>query len=781
MALPSLDDQVTKDGSDRSTLGYRGMGDTSPSDDDGPDEDGADLGDLDEDGFLRLARAADSQGGTYFQTAVRPYWARNYRAYRSEHMAGSKYLSDHYKSRSKLYRPKTRDAVRKKLQAGASALFATGDVVSVTAANDGDDFQSASAALKQSLLNYRLSRESRRNGVRWFLVAMGQLQTANITGLCFSKQSWRYKEEKRGKPQVYAATQDAFGNQQQAKTDTSPLVTEDRPDIETLAPENVIFDPNCDWTNIAQSTQYIRIARPFAPDDAFQFISKATGAGKKIPFIEGITPDMLRSAETTTGPSDTIASRTARNDGRDPILLVNGAFGRCWLYEWFMRVRGQDYTFWTLGVSRLLSKPVLVSDAYPEQHGDRPIAIGYGAIEAFRTTPTSPVESWANLQLELNDMVNLRLDHLKQTVTPPMKYKRGAQVDLEAVQKRGPDRIIGVLNMDDIAPLGLPDIPASAQAQDAQINADFDSLSGVMNMGTVTTSRTMNETVGGMNLLAGDSSSMAEFDLTVWVETWVDPVIHQLLRLEEYYESDATVLALCGEKAKLFQRWGVSEITDQLLLAETTVTVKIGTGSANLPMQRLQKFQAATTTLMQMLGPFVQAGVIKTPTPKVKEIVETVYGAAGFSDGGDRFFEDLDDTMTPAPQQDPKAMAAASAADNARQKIMLDAQKHQTDTQLRVAEMQQRHQEMIMKMASDESALHAELLGQHMRATAELGRASLQNAHSRGMQAEDQQHSQQSANHSLLGRLFLSSVNQDVRGGPGPGGQSPGGDNQMAA
>jgi len=779
MALPSLDDQVTKDGSDKSTLGYRGTGDMSPSDDDGLDKGAADLDNLDANGFLQLARTADSQGGTYFQTAVRPYWARNYRAYRSEHMNGSKYLSDHYKSRSKLYRPKTRDAVRKKMQAGAQALFATGDVVSVTAANDGDDFQSASAALKQSLLNYRLSRESRRNGVRWFLVAMGQLQTAQITGLCFSKQSWRYKEEKRGKPQYYVPSVDAYGNQQQATVNKNPLVTEDRPDVETLAPENVIFDPNCDWTNIAQSTQYIRIARPYSPDEAYLFISGASAAGKKIPFFEGIKPEDLRSAETTTGPSDTIASRTARNDGRDPILLVNGAFGRCWLYEWYMRVRGQDYTFWTLGVSRLLSKPVLVSDAYPEQHGDRPIAIGYGAIEAFRTTPTSPVESWANLQLELNDMVNLRLDHLKQTVTPPMKYKRGAQVDLEALQKRGPDRIIGVLSMDDVQPLALPDIPASAQAQDAQINSDFDSLAGVMNAGTVQTSRALNETVGGMNLLAGDSTSMAEFDLTVWVETWVDPVIHQLLRLEEYYESDATVLALAGEKAKLFQRWGVSEITDQMLLAETTVTVKIGTGSANLPMQRLQKFQAASATLMQILGPFVQAGVIRVPKPKVKEIVETVYGAAGFSDGGDRFFENLDDDMTPQPQQDPKAMAAASAADNQRQKILLEGQKHQGDMQMRAAELQQRQQEMIMKAAGEESALHAELLGQHMRATAELGRATMMQAHARGMQAEDHSQANQSASNSLLGKLFLSSVNQDVHGAPGmPQG---GGDNQMAA
>jgi hypothetical protein len=83
--------------------------------------------------------------------------------------------------------------------------------------------------------------------------------------------------------------------------------------------------------------------------------------------------------------------------------MVNGTFGRVWLYEWFMRIAGADYTFWTLGIQRMLSTPVLTADAYPEQGGARPIVIGLGAVEAFRPYPMSPVESWQPLQLELND------------------------------------------------------------------------------------------------------------------------------------------------------------------------------------------------------------------------------------------------------------------------------------------------------------------------------------------------------------------------------------------
>jgi hypothetical protein len=74
----------------------------------------------------------------------------------------------------------------------------------------------------------------------------------------------------------------------------------------------------------------------------------------------------------------------------------------------------------------MLSTPVQTADAYPEQGGARPVVIGFGAIEAFRPYPMSPVESWQPLQLELNDQANLRLDHLKQCIAPPALVKRGA-------------------------------------------------------------------------------------------------------------------------------------------------------------------------------------------------------------------------------------------------------------------------------------------------------------------------------------------------------------------
>jgi hypothetical protein len=122
----------------------------------------------------------------------------------------------------------------------------------------------------------------------------------------------------------------------------------------------------------------------------------------------------------------------------------------------------------------------------------------------------------------------------------------------------------------------------------------------------VQTNRSLNETVGGMKLLARRCQHVADFDLEVFVETWAEPTLFQVLRLEEYYESDAKVLEIAGERAQLYEKFGVNEITDEMLLAESTLTIKVGVGSSNDPQQRLQNFMMAAGALQQIFMPFAK-------------------------------------------------------------------------------------------------------------------------------------------------------------------------------
>jgi len=143
--------------------------------------------------FLQYAQDAVTTAEGYMSSNLRHRYSNSYKAFGNEHYTRSKYLSSQYKGRSRLFRPKTRSAVRKGDATAASALFATSDVVNVMPENEDDENQRASAMINHELLNYRLDRTS-KGGISWFLTAIGASQDARITGICISKQYWDYDE-----------------------------------------------------------------------------------------------------------------------------------------------------------------------------------------------------------------------------------------------------------------------------------------------------------------------------------------------------------------------------------------------------------------------------------------------------------------------------------------------------------------------------------------------------------------------------------------------------------
>lgn len=589
--------------------------------------------------LLQRLTEAERDGRTFLQTYVNPSRERSYKAFRNEHFQGSKYLSPRYKTRSKVFKPKTRSAVRKSQAAAAGALFASADVVSLEAQDNSSPTQRASAALKMELLNYRLDRTNGRDSIPWFLVSMGAHQDATIAGVCVSKQYWKFRERVK--------TRDEAGK----AVDT--LIVADRPDSLNIQPENVIIDPNCEWTRPAQTSSYFicRYPMPIHEVMAMMRPTEFANAPKWIPHTED---ELLAFAGLA--PQDVEAIRNARSGGADAASSKTvGAYRTLWVYENFLQIDGEDYTFWTIGNQKLLSHPKPTHEAYPEFFGERPYVIGLGALETHRPIPMSPAESWQQLQQEANDLTNLRLDQMKQVVTPVTKVRRGRQVDLEQVLRRGQDTVLMLTDMEDVEFDRPPDVPPSAMNESNILNNDFDELAGVFSQGSVATNRSLNETVGGMKMLTGAANSVTEFDLRVWVETWVEPVLWQLVKLEEWYESDQKILSMAGSKAELIEKYGISEITDQLLMQDCTLRVSAGIGAAD-PMQGLEKFGAATRLAGELLMPFIQQGVVNVK-PKADEVINEVYGKAGYKGAFERFFEAFEPPQNQGPPPDPVKMA----------------------------------------------------------------------------------------------------------------------------
>lgn len=610
-----------------------------------------------DDEFLKMVREAQSQASFYSNQINRRAWERAYKAFRQEHFVGSKYASADFKNRSRLFIPKTRAAVRKDLAATHKAVFGTLDVIEVEAGNTADPMQNGSAAVMKELVNYRTDRANGRAAIPWFNVVMGSRQTSLMTGFVVTKQDWKLTMRRKGT--------ESFEDEGGAERERDVWVPDvDRPDCKLIAPENITVDPACDWTNPAQDSAYFLIRWPMRLDEI-----KRNQRDPRRPWKRVSDAELRSAGEGAQMEAATI--RRARDQGLDRYEQTNTGptFDVIWVTEAYIRTNGEDWTFFSIGDKVMLTDPAPVSEVYPEQDGERPITMGYGSFEAFCVFPMAAAESWQMLQQEVNDVRNLTLDAFKQNVMPVTKVKRGRQIDLDQLRRRGQGSSIMVTDPDDVTWENPPQIPSAAQAIKQQLDIDFDDLAGQANYGTVQDNNALGKTLGGLKLAAGAANAVQEFDIRVWIETWAERALTQLVKLEQYYESDPEILGLVGERAQLLQKHGVDQITDELLENSVTVRVSMGPGAGD-PDARLQKFAQASQIAQPLLAmdPRFASGEKQVDG---EAVINETFGAAGYRDGGKRFVK------TNEPKGVDPAAQAAMAAEGEEKKASAELKKAQ--------------------------------------------------------------------------------------------------------
>lgn len=140
----------------------------------------------------------------------------------------------------------------------------------------------------------------------------------------------------------------------------------------------------------------------------------------------------------------------------------------------------------------------------------------------------------------------------------------------------------------------------------------------------------MNETVGGMNLLKGNTNIITEFVLRTFAETWVEPTLKQLLRLEQFYETDEVIMSLTGKENYA----GKDELIDELLKHDVILKVNVGMNATD-PVGRIQNLVYAISNVFQIPG---MEGRINTD-----EVAKEIFGQLGYKDGSRFITEQSDD------------------------------------------------------------------------------------------------------------------------------------------
>jgi len=580
--------------------------------------------------FLQYVREAEATSARYIAQVNRKAWSQSLRAYNNQHFTGSKYTRVDWRSRSKFFRPKTRTSVKKDMAAVAASLFGNIDAINCLPGNEADPRQRAAAALMEEVVNYRTDRSSGKAAMPWFQVAMGARQNALIMGVCVSKQYWKF-ELRKSHVETVQQRDDRTGEMRTVKRDVW-VKDIDRPDCQLIPTENITLDPAAEWTDPIQSASYVIIKWPMNMEEVRKRQNTPINPWKDV------SPSVLL-ANTDSGTTDTSAIRRSRELGIDRMdeSQTGTQFQVVWVYEVFMRVDGEDWTFFCAGDRAFLTDPKPTREVYPEQFGERPLTMGVGNLDAHRVFPMSPVESWQQHQGELNDIVNLRLDAVKQNVMPVTKVVKGKGVDLDQVKRRSYGSTIMVQDEKDVTFDRPQDIPQSVGMLTRELELEMDDLAGQFNGQTAESNNALSRTLGGLKLVSGSANAVQEFDIRVWIETWCAPTLAQIVRLEQYYEHDDVILGLCGDRAQLFTKYGVSKIDDELIEEEIAVRVSVGLGAGD-PQQRLMKFGQ----VLQIVAPIIAQSPEFLRGEKeidVEAICEYVFGAGGFRDGGARFFK----------------------------------------------------------------------------------------------------------------------------------------------
>lgn len=636
-----------------------------------------------------LARQCYESSTNWINAGRRLKWNDSLRSFQGIHPSGSKYLSTDYRYRSRLFRPKTRSMVRKAEASTAQAFFANEDIVNISAVDDDNPHEQASAEIMQRLLQYRLTKT-----IPWFQTLVGARQDAEVMGICLGKVYWKYAEKyshTEARPVIHPITGSNFNENGEEHTEDYDIFDkmDDHPWIDLIPPENFRFDPGADWRNpIVTSPYTIEIIPMYIID-----VKSKVESGEWLPVSEG---SMFSAADL-----DDDVTRRGRENNRVPGKASDAwkprAYDICWVRENIIRHGGQDYHYYSLsGADELLTLPKPIDEVYLQ--GIRPYVCGNVVTEAHKVYPTSKVELIKDLQTQTNDITNLRLDNVKLSLNPRQFLAAGLGIDPQDMRVFMPGKT--VISTSKAPPSESiywdrpPDVTGSSYQEQDRLNMDFDELVGGISASGIEANRQTYQAVGNMEMMQGNASQLEEYDQRVFAETFVEPIIRHLVKLEQAYETNPVILGIAGKEAQLWQKFGINEITDDLLKRELTIKVNVGIGSTN-PKQKLQNFATGADLVGKLFGPAAAMGA------NFEEIVKEVFSLCGYKDGGRFFMPGFD--IHAAMQQ--MQQGKGGKPDDTQGKIALAQAQQQAQAQqdgeshkMEMAEMQLDHQQKLQEM-----------------------------------------------------------------------------------
>lgn len=642
--------------------------------------------------WLRKAAEAYSTSTDYCKTNVWRQWRKNLCHFSNKHDYATKYAQKGYTGRSRVFRPKTRSSLRNAEAAFARAMFSNDDLVNVSAESNGNEEHRAVADVVKEILQYRLTKK-----LYWFLTAMGAYQDSHNYGISISKQTWDYEThtERMEQPLIVDGfpVLDETGQPVMDTVETQ-VIDKDDLNIDLLPPENFRFSPMADWRDPISTSPYLIEMIPMYAGEVLakmKQLDDKTGQPQWMPYtLEQIL---------ASGDDEFNEVRRAREGYNrvDPADQFQGTeFATVWVHQNIIKEQGRDWLYLTLGTRLLLTEPRPVEEVYPQ---GRPYVIGISIVEAHKNYPAGGTELGAPLQQEINEVANQRLDNVRLVLNKRYYIKRGSQVDLDALKRNIPGSGVLMNDVNAVKTVDTNDVTSSSYAEQDRLAVELDELLGNFSQSSVQSNRSLNETVGGMGMMNDSANGVQEYTIRTFVESWVEPVLRQCIKLIQLYETDETVVALCAKNAAIYQKYKITEITDQMLARELTTTVNVGMGNTD-PTKRVNKLMMGINTAINLPG---AAQRLETD-----EVINELFANLGYQNG-ERFFTPAEQAEPQEPPPDPKMMEIQARMQIAQQEAEFKQQQLQMNMQIEQARLQQDRELSMMKLALDKDIKVSEL------------------------------------------------------------------------
>jgi hypothetical protein len=641
--------------------------------------------------WTQIARDAFTSSDTWFSASMRSVVERSLANFRSVHPAGSKYWTEQYLKKSRIFRPKTRSAIRRGEAGHAIAFFSTEDVVHCSPRNESNPRQVLAAEVHNALVNERLTDS--RNG--WFKTLIGGSQDAMAVGTVISKECWEFVEQRREVETTYVSNDPDLPSRtiQTQERHTEHKVLIDRPRCYLLPLENVRIDPAADWVDPINTTPYLIELQP----TYFFKIRERVEKGEYRSIPNGVVLASLRQ--------DWDSIRKMREGERvdkyqNDITLTD--YQVVWVRHNIVHKDGQDWVYDTLEGDLMLSSEVKpIEDVYPHSHTfNRPYSMGCAIIEAHKLYTSSVGSLIDDLQEQTNDIANLRIDNIRHALNPRWIVRRGSGIDVRGLVRNVHSGITYASNVaNDIKEMRASDVTRGSFEEQDRINLDIDDIVGTFSGGSVGANRKVGETVGGMQMLQNDSSRLEEYLIRTTTETWVESVMRHFVEMEAVYESDEEILVTIAD--------GLDVSMDEVLAAITApVRVRCNVGfSATNPQKRIEKLSMGMATI-NAYSPQTVAELDRG------EFVKEVMGALGYRDGK-RFFPSLrqkgQDPRVQQLEQENQQLKAQIESGAAEQQGKLQIEQMRSSTTLQVKQWDREIKLLTLKMEAAHRQLQSQI------------------------------------------------------------------------